>query len=76
MNEVTSYANISPKRDFYTPYLKKEELTRYFLTWFTLSAGTNSCNIKKLQESQLLMELESIIENMVLEGAGQVVLKN
>ena len=55
---------------FIPPYLGKDELTRYFLTWYTFSAGAKSCNIEKLRESQLQMGLESIIKNMFFRGGA------
>ena len=55
----------SQKKDLYPLYLKKDELTQNFLTWYTLS-GAKSCNIKKLEE----LKLELIIENVFLWGGA------
>ena len=48
MQTFVSGDSFSQKKDHYLSYVRKEELTRNFLTWYTLSAGAKSCNIKKV----------------------------
>ena len=40
------------------------------MTWYCLSVGINSCDIKKSYESQLHLALEFMIGDMVFEEQG------